>query len=85
MACYTTSGSSARRVSKERGLTPIIALVESSQVARQLQLCWGVDASIANEVTSFTQVVLDATTRIENEGYGVKGDVVAVTAGVPFW
>ncbi len=42
VACFTTSGGSAIRLSKERVLTPIVAIMPSIHAARKLQLYWGV-------------------------------------------
>lgn len=84
VVCYTTSGRSAIRMGRERALTPLLALTPSIEVARRLQLSWGVDASVMPDVDRLQKIVAAATTVMKSKGYGKDGDMVVVTAGVPF-
>src|SRR5436190_8384914 len=44
MVCYTSSGSTARRIARERPIVPIMVMTASKTVARRLGLQWGVHA-----------------------------------------
>ncbi|MGY0398663.1 MAG: pyruvate kinase [Ostreibacterium sp.] len=84
IACFTTSGGTAIRVSRERAMTPLIAMTPEISRARQLQLHWGIDAGVLADVTQFKTIVIAAVETVKQRGYGKKGDWVIVTVGVPF-
>lgn len=84
IACYTASGSSAVRLCRERALTPIIALTPNQDVARRLQLYWGVDAVVMPDADRVQTIVANAANLVKRKAYGEDGDLVVVTAGVPF-
>lgn len=84
IACFTTSGGTAIRVSRERALTPLLAMTPEITRARRLQLHWGIDAGVLADVKRFKTIVVAAVTTVRNRGYGKDGDWVVVTVGVPF-
>ncbi len=84
IACFTTSGGTATRVSRERVLTPLIAMTPDISLARRLQLYWGIDAREMTEEKKLKDIMTAAIETVENRGYGNDGDWVVVTAGVPF-
>ncbi len=84
IACFTTSGGTAIRLSRERALTPIIAITPSIQLARKLQLHWGIDAGVVSDIKLFKTIVIAALDAVKQRGYGNNGDWIAITAGVPF-
>lgn len=84
VVCYTTSGRSAIRMGRERALTPLLAITPSVEVARRLQLSWGIDANIMPDVDRLQEIVALATLIVKKKGFGNNGDTVIVTAGVPF-
>src|SRR3712207_5887140 len=45
MLCYTSSGSTARRIARERPSVPLMAMTASLTTARRLGLLWGVQRS----------------------------------------
>ncbi|MFB5085081.1 pyruvate kinase [Symbiobacterium thermophilum] len=79
----TTSGFTARMVSKYRPGCPIIAVTPDPRVARQLRLVWGV-FPVVEPVASGTE---DLTQRaVEGalvSGLVKNGDLVVITAGLP--
>ncbi len=77
----TKSGSTARNVSKFRPSTPILAITSEAKVARQLQLCWGVNPLVVEEQTSTTSTFSLATGMARELGYLQDGDLVVQTAG----
>ncbi len=84
MACYTSSGSTARRIARERAGVPTLVLTSSLKVARRLGLQWGVHAVHTRDVGSFEEMVGKAKRMALRHQMGVAGDRVVIMAGVPF-
>ncbi len=80
----TTSGSTARMVSRYRPATPIIAVSTSKAKIRQLQLVRGVTTVLLKERASTMDEQLDLCVRKSQEkGLIRNGDLVIITAGMP--
>jgi pyruvate kinase len=75
--CYTTSGSTARRVARERPSVPLLVLTPKLATARRLGLLWGAHAVRTRDVASFEEMIV-------RHGLAKGGDRVVVMAGVPF-
>lgn len=84
IVAFTESGSTARRVAREKPDCPVIGLTTNHAVARQLAAVWGVHAVTTTGVQSMTQAVEHACKMALTEGFGHKGDEIVVVAGVPF-
>ena len=82
--CYTTSGSTARRVARERPPVPILVLTPSVTTARRLGLLWGTHAVFTRDVESFEEMVAKARRMALRHNIARAGDRVIVLAGVPF-
>ena len=77
----TQSGATARNVSKFRPRTPILAVTPHVNVARQLQLVWGVKPLLVLELPSTGQTFQAAiNVALENQ-LAREGDLVVMTAG----
>jgi len=77
----TKSGATARNVSKFRPSTPILAVTPHVNIARQLQLVWGVRPLMVLDLPSPTQT-LQAAIGLAQEQYVLReGDLVVMTAG----
>ena len=77
----TKSGSTARNVSKFRPHAPILAVTPHVNVARQLQLVWGVKTLLILSLPSTSQT-FDAAISVALENNLVdEGDLVVMTAG----
>ena len=77
----TKSGATARNVSKFRPSTPILAITSEQRVARQLQLCWGVNPLLVKEQSSSTSTFSLAMAMARELGFLEDGDLVVQTAG----
>ncbi|MCH3755944.1 hypothetical protein LZC13_10005, partial [Campylobacter coli] len=55
--CFTTSGSTARRIARERPPVPILTLTPNKETARRLGLLWGTHAVHTRDVESFEDMV----------------------------
>jgi pyruvate kinase len=83
VVAYTSSGSTARRVSKYRPRTRIVAVTPNDYIQRQLSLSWGVTAMRVPEPKKIIYMFSEAAAAICSAGIACKGDLVVVTAGLP--
>jgi pyruvate kinase len=84
MVCYTSSGSTARRIARERPPVPILAMSASMHTSRRLGLLWGVHAVHTRDVSSFEEMVEKAKRMALRHQIAQGGDRVIVMAGIPF-
>lgn len=81
--CATTSGSTARMVSKYRPKTPIVAFTPHESTYRQLALSWGVQPRLIPPVSTMEEMLQTAVNTAVELGLASEGDKVVITAGVP--
>jgi len=81
---YTASGSTTLRAARERPPTMILCITPEERVARILSLAWGVHAVINNNYTHANDIGVVASETALREGLAQQGDVLVITAGVPF-
>ena len=84
MLCYTGSGSTARRIARERPPVPLLAMSASLHIARRMGLIWGVRAVHTRDVTSFEEMVEKAKRMALRHGFAHARDRVIIMAGIPF-
>ncbi|MBD1931658.1 MULTISPECIES: pyruvate kinase [Cyanophyceae] len=77
----TKSGATARNVSKFRPEKPILAITPHVDVARQLQLVWGVKPLLVLELPSAGQTFHAAINVALEKQMLIEGDLVVMTAG----
>jgi pyruvate kinase len=77
----TQSGSTARNVSKFRPTTPILAITPHVDVARKLQMVWGVKSLLVLNLPSTTETFQAAIQAAKDKGLLNGGDLVVTTAG----
>ncbi|NES04119.1 MAG: pyruvate kinase [Okeania sp. SIO2F4] len=77
----TKTGATARNVSKFRPRTPILAVTPHVDVARQLQLVWGVRPLLVLDLSSTGQTFQSAINVAQEKELLVDGDLVVMTAG----
>jgi pyruvate kinase len=82
--CFTTSGSTARRIARERPSVPVLVLTPRLETARRLGLLWGVHAVHTRDVDSFEEMVAKSKRMALRHHLAEAGDSVIITAGVPF-
>ncbi len=82
--CYTSSGSTARRIARERPSVPLLVLTPRRETARRLGLLWGCHAVHTRDVESFEEMVAKAKRMALRHRMAGAGDQVVVMAGVPF-
>lgn len=77
----TKTGATARNVSKFRPQTPILAITPHVDVARQMQLVWGVKPLLVLDLPSTGQTFQAALNVAKEKGLLSEGDLVVLTAG----
>jgi pyruvate kinase len=84
IACFTSSGSTVRRVARERPSSAILALTPRQDTARKLGLTWGVHAVRTKDIGNFEEMIGKARRMALRTGLSAKGRKIVVLAGVPF-
>lgn len=84
MICYTSSGSTARRIARERPPVPTLAMSASLKVARRMGLIWGVNPVHTRDVESFEEMVEKAKRMALRHGLAHAHERVIIMAGIPF-
>jgi pyruvate kinase len=84
MVCYTSSGSTARRIARERPAVPTLAMSASLHTSRRMGLIWGVHAVHTRDVSSFEEMVEKGKRMALRHKIAKGGDRLVLMAGVPF-
>lgn len=79
----TSTGYTARMVSKFRPNCPIIATTNNEKVMRQLGLSWGVYTVKSEKAINTDEVIENSIDAAKNAKYINNGELVVITAGVP--
>ncbi len=79
----TSSGFTARMISRHRPLTPIFAVTSSEQTQRQLALIWGVESTRVPPATTMDEMIEASLNAALRQGSVQPGDLCVITAGVP--
>ena len=82
--CFTNSGASARRMSRDRPSVPLLVLTPNQATARRLGLLWGAHAVITKDVSNFEEMVAKSKRMALRQGLAKSGDKIIIMAGVPF-
>jgi len=81
---YTESGFSTFRAARERPEASVIGCTPNRDTARKLALVWGVHAVVSDHLDNVDQMVENAIRVTLAEGFGEMGQIIAITAGMPF-
>ncbi|MHA6332635.1 pyruvate kinase [Qipengyuania sp. CAU 1752] len=81
---FTGSGSTARRVARERPSVPMLVLTPSMKTARRLALLWGAHAVATKDIGSFEEMIAKGKRMALRHGFGSAGSKLIALAGVPF-
>ena len=81
---FTSTGSTALRVSRNRPPTPILAITPNPRSLRQLSVAWGVVPFLSEDIHNTDEMVEFSTNAIRATGLVEPGGRFVITAGVPF-
>ncbi len=84
IVAWTSSGSTAFRIARERPKSPILALTPNPITARRLALVWGVHAVVTKDAHDIDDMALRGCKFANRERFASEGDRVIIVAGVPF-
>ncbi len=84
VVCFTTSGSTARRVGRERIPANLLVMTAKLSTARRLGLSWGVHAIHTRDIGSFEEMVAKSKRMALRHHIARAGERLVVMAGVPF-
>lgn len=84
IVCATTSGFTARSISKYRPAIAVVAMAPTEKTRNQLCLSWGVSAYCLPFDTNFTKIINQIRQLLKAKKLVSANDVVVVTAGHPF-
>ena len=84
MMAWTSSGSTALRLARERPNATVIALTPHRATARRLAVVWGTHPIVTRDASDPDDMTFRACKFAVREGYAAVGDRVIVVAGVPF-
>ena len=81
--CWTSSGSTALRVARERPRPPVVALSPNMSTGRRLAVVWGVHCVVTEDAHDQDDMVDRASRIAFKEGFARPGQRVVIVAGVP--
>ena len=84
VCAWTSSGSTAFRIARERPWPPILALTPKRDTARRLSIVWGVHAVVTKDANDLDDMAKRAAKFANREGFSKQGDRIIIVAGVPF-
>ena len=82
--CFTASGSTARRVARERPNAPLLVLTPKRDAARRMGLLWGAHAVPTKDIGSFEEMIAKGKRMALRHDFGTAGSKLVALAGVPF-
>ncbi|MEM9749319.1 MAG: pyruvate kinase [Pseudomonadota bacterium] len=84
VVAFTTTGSTALRLSRDRPPCRILGVAPAHDVARRLVLAWGVAPSVAPDVERFEEMTALAEEIAREKAQVPNGERIIITAGIPF-
>lgn len=84
LVAYTSSGSSALRMARERPRASILGITPRASTARRLALVWGVMPVLSPDVPDVDRMTQLAVHTAKALGFAVPGQTLVIAAGVPF-
>ena len=81
--CWTSSGSTALRMARERPKPPVVAITPNLSTGRKLSLVWGVHCVVAEDAHDQDDMVDRAGSIAFRDGFAKAGQRVIIVAGVP--
>jgi pyruvate kinase len=84
IVAWTSSGSTAFRIARERPEPPVLALTPNRDTARRVALVWGVHAVVTEDAQDVDDMAGRACVIAAAEGFAEPGERVIIVAGVPF-
>jgi len=84
LVAFTATGTTARRLSRERPLQPVLALTPNPATAHRLTLVWGLEPRVAHDPSSLDEMTDEAVEIAADLGLAKPGGRILIVAGTPF-
>ena len=84
IVCFTATGSTVWRVSRNRPRAPVAAFTPNERVRNQLAIAWGVVPRLAEDPSDTDDMVRIANQCVRDANLAEVGERIVITAGVPF-
>ena len=84
ICAWTSSGSTAMRIARERPAPAVLALTPNRATARQLTIVWGVHAVTTKDADDLDDMAKRACKFANREEFSRENDRIVIVAGVPF-
>jgi pyruvate kinase len=83
IVCGTTTGATAANIASFRPRARVLAITPSVNVARRLNIVWGVEARVVPAFQTFEELLSLAEAQLAKADYVVPGLAFALTTGMP--
>jgi pyruvate kinase len=83
LVTFTTTGDSAKRLSRIRSKLPMLAFTPNQATRSQLALTWGIETYLVPMAKHTDQMALQVDVSLLQSGRCVEGDLVVIVAGSP--
>jgi pyruvate kinase len=83
IVCWTSSGATGLRLSRERPKPPSVAISPIVAAGRKLSLAWGIHSVIAEDARDQDDMVERACQIASKDGFAKAGQRIVVVAGLP--
>ncbi len=84
IVCFTSSGSTARRMARERPAVPLLVLTPNRRTARRVGLLWGAHSVVTRDIHDLEEMIEKSKRMALRHGMGEAGSRLIICAGVPF-
>lgn len=84
IVAFTSSGTTAYRIARERPEVPVVTVTPHQKVARRLALLWGAFSVQSAEIHAYDEMVDEAVKHALKDGIAAPNDQIVIVSGVPF-
>jgi len=81
---FTNTGSTVKRIARERPPCRIIGMTPKQDVASRMALTWGVRPVVMKDPSSFDEMLAVTQSVAKEQAGAVPGDRIIISAGIPF-
>ena len=81
---FTNTGSTVKRIARERPPCRIIGMTPKQEVASRMALTWGVHPVVMDDPSSFDEMLAITQDVAKEQAGAVPGDRIIISAGIPF-
>lgn len=84
IVCYTSTGATALRASRQRPRTPILVLTPKTETARRLAVVWGLHCVHTSDPKTTAEMVESSGRIALDLKFGTASEKMIIAAGLPF-